>query len=792
MDSRFCVGRLWIAGLAALVVGAAVLLAWLATRDALPAGAILVPRDAPTLAAALELAEDGAVIALDARRGPFAAGVTISTPGVTVRSHRGSAVVAGGAGALLTAEADRVTIEGLTLEGAGTGIAIVGADCRIRDMSFRSFAVALEVMGAECAVERTLASDGKAGIYVSSVGTRVEAFTGRRLTGTAIRLREATACLLADVVLDSCSEGILIDASSAVRVVGARVRGCGTSIEVSGGSGVTVERCALADSSVGVMLRDTDSARLAECRVSDMTDVGVGLETARRTVIVQTSFLRCRVGVRTAGSGENAVCDNEFLACPEAVRISGGKGDLVARNSVRGGDTGIALERSSDAQLLRNVVDDASLAGVLLDRVDRVQVLDAQTTHCGVGVSVAASSNVAVRRGAVHGGEIGVAFLNGTLGNVAAENYIDDAIEGMLLAGSSRDAVTGNVIARCDRGVVLRRLGYGVRFEANEVGDCGVGLVWTDSTPAEDTPLGSLGFSVERATSAAAPLVVDNDFRACRVADVQNETNTALLVGGNRWSTAQPRVQGDVHVPNAASSSVGLGTATSTADLVLGRLLQWMLLERDVRVVDLIGLGSEGALVSALGAGDLDAAWISEEAARAASDVFWPMPLARGWCLVTTVEVARAVGTHLAVTVAVPDGVDRQAVVDALTQGGLVARRLERAATSAAAESLLKFGSVDCAVLDRWEETVTLAGFVALDGVRLGAQTIGLCVGRLDSVASAALRVVFDRLAARLSEETLRNLVSRVRLLQRDPADVAMEFLLREGWIEGPREGGTT
>jgi len=41
-----------------------------------------------------------------------------------------------------------------------------------------------------------------------------------------------------------------------------------------------------------------------------------------------------------------------------------------------------------------------------------------------------------------------------------------------------------------------------------------------------------------------------------------------------------------------------------------------------------------------------------------------------------------------------------------------------------------------------------------------------------------------------LTEETLKNLVSRVRLLGREPLDVAMEYLLREGLIGDEVERG--
>ncbi len=754
MNSTLRIRRLWIAGLAAVAVGAAFLLAWSFTRDRLPPDAILVPQDVPTLSTALERAVAGSVIVLDARRGPFEGGVTVTVPDVMVRSRHGVAAIRGGADALISVEADRVAIEGLDFEGTGTGIAVAGQECRIRDVTFRSLAVAVRVAGAGCVVER--------------------------------------------LAVESCSTAISIDGASEAHVLGARVRRAATATSVSGGSGIVLEDCVLAESDIGVRLFETDLVRLVGCRVADMSVAGVVLENARRTDVERTSFARCDVGVRTAGSSENAFCDNVFVDCRMGLQVVGGSDDLIARNTLRGGELGIAIERASAPQILRNSVDSATIAGILLDRADGAQVLDVRAHDCAAGVVVVASSHAAVRRGDVRGGDVGMALINGALGNTVAENRIYGAAEGIVLAGSSRDVVVNNAIGGCERGVTLVRPGYGTRVESNEVSECGIGLVWTDSPRPAPSPWERLGFVVDRSSSAAPPLVADNEFRAC-AADVQNETATPLLVGGNRWSGEAARVLGDVRVPDAGTSSaIGLGAAGSTADLLLARLLEWMLLERGVRVIDLVGIGSNSALAAAFDAGDVDVAWVGRVETDADGGTFWTTPLARGGSLVAAAAIASGVeaergGANASlrgVNVAIPRGLDRRIVAEALAQHGLVALAFRDVAASAEAESLLKFGSVDCAIVDAWEETATLAGFVALDRVKLDEEAIGLRVGQLGAPAAAALRDAFDRLVPRLSDDVLRSLTSRVRLLQRDPAAVAMEFLLREGLIEGYREGG--
>jgi hypothetical protein len=58
--------------------------------------------------------------------------------------------------------------------------------------------------------------------------------------------------------------------------------------------------------------------------------------------------------------------------------------------------------------------------------------------------------------------------------------------------------------------------------------------------------------------------------------------------------------------------------------------------------------------------------------------------------------------------------------------------------------------------------------------------SIGLA---LSATPSEGLRDVFLRLVPWLTEDNLHELVSRVRLLHRDPSDVVLDFLLREALI---------
>jgi nitrous oxidase accessory protein NosD len=795
MKSGTRVSRLWIAVLSSIVVGAALLLAWQLTRDRWPAGTVFVPQDAPSLAAALERVDSNGTIALDARRGPFAGRVSVDVPGVSIRSRNGRALVESSSGTAITVTADGITIEGLALKGSGIGISVSGSNCKVLRASMEAFQVGIEIIsGTGNAVEDTTIRGGQVGVDLLASGAALHHVTCADLSKVGVRARDVSACALEDVAVNLCPTGVSLETCKDVRLSNVRVYRAETALDVAGGSGTDVVDCVFSASRVGVRLQATESASIEGSGFDTLTDAGIVLAETMRTRVVGSTFRGCLTGLRESGAGENTFSDNTFSDCQQAaIVLQGGKGDLVSGNRVHGGDIGISLDRTTGVQLLRNHVERALLVGLLLDRVDHAQLLDNVVVACPTGIAAVASSSVAIRRSEVRDAtSAGIAFLNGTLGNTAAENHVVGGGQGILLAGSSRDSVVENDVSVCEVGVALQRLGFGTRVEGNDVASCGVGLAWDDAALADDAPLLRLGFRVERGQSATAPIVVENAFRACREADIMNRTAIPLLAGGNHWSAAA-RVEGRVSVPDLGwMATVALGSGASTADLVLGRLLQWMLAEGGIRVVDLIGLGSEEDMARAFDRGDLNAAWWSADAPLGSGAVFWAVPARKGWAVVVSAAVAaKAASGRPSVSVAVPEGVTPDLARRTLERDGLSVRSVQTASSSAAAESLLKFGTVDCAILDRLEETVTLAGYIALDDAPILPLTqIGLRVESGGGDVDAAVRATFDRLQLHLTDETLRNLVSRVRLLGRDPLDVAMEYLLREGLIGDSAERG--
>jgi hypothetical protein len=499
----------------------------------------------------------------------------------------------------------------------------------------------------------------------------------------------------------------------------------------------------------------------------------------------------CRTGIRVAGGRDNAILDGRFLGCGDtSIDVTGSENVLISRNTIVEGGVAISVDRSVDAQVLRNQATRAASCGILLYRAERALLLDNSVNGGDAGVVVVSSDGALLGRNTIVGSHsVGLTLANGLLGSAVTGNRLSKHPIGLLVAGSSRDVLAENEILDCKTGILLHRVGYGIQVKENRIIENDVGLSWDDAAPSS-LPLEALGFQIDRMASGSSPMVSGNVFLGNRTFDLEAKTGSVLYAGGNilqkSGDAGAGRVSGDVRLPQSPwKGTVVVGAGGSPTSRVLGRLLELCLADAGFRVIDMVGFSSEEALLAALACGDVDAAWCLGGSGSGAA---WEIPARTGWVLVASSVVADAqrateLGTTRTTTVSVAasPGVLEGSVRQALAHAGFILNAFRVAETADAAETALQFGGADVAVVDRIDETVTLAGFRMLDdGGLLPSVSIGLA---LSAAPSEGLRDVFLRLAPWLTEDNLHGLVSRVRLLHRDPLDVALDFLLREALI---------
>ena len=105
-------------------------------------------------------------------------------------------------------------------------------------------------------------------------------------------------------------------------------------------------------------------------------------------------------------------------------------------------------------------------------------------------------------------------------------------------------------------------------------------------------------------------------------------------------------------------------------------------------------------------------------------------------------------------------------------------------------EALLKFGAIDVAIVGSLEETLTIAGFLKVtDDLRIFQQApISMIIQQSASTDYAEIDEILATLGERLTSEVLHDLVSRIRLLHQEAADVAREFVQQFEVLEVEKE----
>jgi hypothetical protein len=308
---------------------------------------------------------------------------------------------------------------------------------------------------------------------------------------------------------------------------------------------------------------------------------------------------------------------------------------------------------------------------------------------------------------------------------------------------------------------------------------------------------------------AEAPVIANNAFVDSARFDLWNQSGAPLFAAGNWWGETRSdpssaKTSGDVDLEDSAwSGVVAIGTESEVFQVVLGHVLRQTLEELGFRVIDLIGLGTDERLRQALLERDVDLVWWTTKADEAADEGIETIGTraVRSWEVVASLGFAdRLPRISLAgmsdwlgleggtIRWAVPRAYGDAAFTWLVTTCGIDPARAAVTWTETLEESetLLKFGLAELAVVENLQEGLTSSDYVVLED-DIGVFDVAPIVAKLrdDFLGDhPEIETALVTLADHLTTETVHGLVNRVRLLQRDPSEVAREFLLREGLIE--------
>jgi len=777
--------------------------------DRWPDDAIFVPRDVATLQSALGGAAAGATIVLQPRDEPYTGPATVHVPNVTIASAGGSVILeADGADPALTIRADGVAVRGLTVASGSIGIRVEAARCTIEDVRIDGAAIGVQLVdGRECTVRRVEVDGGRTGIELASSGGNLIAEVGvRGAAECGVKALESWGNTFEAVEVSDTPIGVSLERGSSENelydclIERAAIAG----VEFRGAIDNTFARGSIRDAGVGVVLGAVTGVWIDDCEIADVAVAGVVLEQAVQNRVTETRIDASQdTGIRLSQSRENTLSYNLVAECDGAgIRLDGSDRNLLIGNRLRENGIGIDADRSNEVRVLRNAIEPSSGIGFRFVGGADNRFFDNRIVGGDWGILLENSRGNLLLRNRIEGlSAVALAIVNGSQATRAGENELTDSLIGVLIADAPRGNVLSNMIAGNDVGLWLVRSGSEIRIEGNTIASNRIGLRQTDGAD-----VGAIAAHLDDGGDVAAPVLASNRFADNRERDISNATETPISAGGNWWGdaavsgdTRSAVVSGAVDLQGSAwRGIVAIGTETDLSQELLGRILQHVLTAAGFRVIDLIGIGGSERLREAFRAEDVDFVWwgtsetiLPDDAVIVAS----PIPANRRPVAVVSAATAdrlekRTLTAYAAMLrqagetlrYAAATGFDPKEVAAFEATYGLAeaVASVQRTDTLGEAETLLKFGAVDLAIVDNLEETLTSSDFVVLDDDLEAFESVDLIVvvrsGFLDRHPEVA--AMLTELGGTLTTDAIHDLVGRIRLLQQTVEAAAREFLV--------------
>lgn len=803
--------------LGAVVIAAVVLIVVLliGKPSGLPSGAILVPRDFSSLNEALAHVSPGATIVIQASAGPIQGPILLTVPELTLMSSGDRVEVNGiGGDPAISIVADGVTLRGFDITSEGIGLHINATDCTIEDIHVSSATIGVQLNGASRSAIRSIKiSGGEIGVeLIASGSVIVEDLTIVGASEFGVRLLGSWSSSLKNLDLSESAVGISIEQESTDNIVEAsHIEFCSIAgIEIRGSNDNTITECTLSSVRVGVILEGVTGTEILSCELKATTVSGIFLQQCLQNRVLETRIEDSQgTGIQLIQSRETTLLANDISDCLDVgiSLISSGR-SLVMGNEMAWCLMGITVSRSDDTLILRNNVSNSKLGGFFVSEGRSNRLLDNVSTEGTFGIVVAESGNNTILRNRLSGADGAGVLLIQTLGeNHVAENEISDNVRGLVLAAVTHDRFTQNEIVSNEIGIVLTRLGNGTRIEGNTVAGNQTGLKQSANLSELESDLGTLGIVFSQDDESAIAILANNVFMDNAKVDIQNDTMIALPAAGNWWGTASSRDSSDAVVSDGVSLEqsawkgvIAVGTGSGDVHVLLGRILQYTLIEVGFRVVDLVGMEPSERVQQALLDSDVDLIWLSgttsgsQSPIEGSSSSVVSSGAVEGWRMIVSTRLADQLTESTAsglsdwinetgeqLRFAATSELSDEEFDALLAAYGMIGsdRSFTRSEALEEVEALLKFGAVDVAIVGSLEETLTIAGFLEItdDLQILGQAPISMIVQQSVSTDYKETDEILVALSERLTSEVLHDLVSRIRLLHQEAEDVAREFV---------------
>jgi parallel beta-helix repeat protein len=807
---------LWgLLGATAVVAVVVTVILWGGRSPGLPSGAIFVPRDVASLDAALASVSPGGTIVIQASAGTIVGPIVLDVPDLTLASSGTRVEVTGTGGSpAVSILADGVTLRGFDIISESIGLRIDATDCLIEDIHLSSTPIGIQLNDAShCMIRSIETHGGEIGVeLIDSGSVVVEESTIVGASEFGVRLLGSWNSLLKNLSLSENAVGISFEQASTDNTVEAtQIEFCSIAgIEIRASNDNTIKQCTLASVRVGIVLEAVTGTEILSCELNATTVSGVLLQQSLQNRVVETRVYESEgTGIQLTQSPENALLTNDISECRDAgISVISSGQNLVMGNTIDQCSIGLAVSRSSGNRILRNSISDSSVSGFIVSQGEANRLLDNVTVNGTYGIAVVESSRNTILRNRLSGADGAGMLLSHTSGeNHVAENEIRDNVRGLVLAAVTRDLFTQNQILSNDVGVWLSGLGGNVRIEGNTISENQIGLRQSANLAESESHLVALGISDLPNSQNMVPVLANNVFKDNAKLDIQNDTMIPLPVAGNWWGKSSTRDSTEAVVSDgvlleqsAWKGVVAIGTGSTDVRILLGRILQFSLIEAGFRVVDLVGMGPSDRVRQALVDSDVDLIWWSgatldsQAPIEATSSIVVPSSAVEGWSIIVSSRLASQLTAPTAsglsawfsetgeqLRFASMTSFDEDTFDAFKAAYGLVdsVRSFTPAETLEEVEALLKFGAVDVAIVGNLEETLTIAGFleIADDLAIFERSSISMIIQQSTTTDYSEISEILVALGERLTSEGLHDLVSRIRLLHQAPEDVARAFV---------------
>ncbi len=792
--------------------------------ERVPAGAIVVPRDFPTIQSAIEHAQPGTTIIVKAREGPFHGPLLIQTPDVSIVSANGKAVLeCEGTEPAITVRSKGVTLGGLVIRVSGIGVRVENAvNCLLENTVIEGAHLGIELIGCHSSDFRRLTlSGGEVGIQMTSCSRNtLQQIQISKLGDAGIKLIGAWSNRIEEVTVTKADIGISLEGGSEKnQILSCRLQDCATGgIKILDSGENTLAGNTSDRSTNGILLYSASGNTITDNQLSYSSMHGIALHESNQNVLSRNDIIAAQwCGTSLVDSDENTLTHNNVTRCDVAgIDLRNAKSNLLLGNTLKNNMIGIQAFAAHKNRILRNVVQDSSLAGITLIQGEDNLFLDNTIAENSFGVALIESrGNQLLRNTVTNSSGNGISFLNEAHQNFLQANIIEKNDVGVLIACSSRNTIAENSVSDNNTGVMLFRPGSRTQVEANSIARNVTGVEITDKLDSADTILSEMGLDLLPGEEDFHLILTNNTFAQNKSYDIRNQTEETIFAGGNYWkglplktTEEQARVSGKVILPKSSwKGIIAVGTEHSLDQVIIGRVLQLVLEEAGFRVIDLVGLRDAEKLMEAFLSGDVELicqdprlvnAWgIPNTEAR----VFPPLAvedrlsvtispeLASGFTEKTTSELAHLIAQDTgAITLVVPRTISEDefhAFASAYDmtipkENVIWTDKIEET------EAVVKLATTNVGIVSEIEETLSLMGFELLrDDKNFFEISQTVFVLREDLLKCyPELAAIEKELRALLTTEVVHSLATRIRLLRRNPREVAREFMLQEGLIE--------